>query len=595
MKKYIFLFLIIPIFLSAKIYKGAEYRTKNLFKYGRFEVNMKSAYRDGMLASFFTYNDDFPNSAWNEIDIEIMGRYSDDIQFNPLTPGQISHTSHHQAKFNPATDFHTYAFEWTPNYVAWFVDGVETHRQTGAHIKALNISQKIMMNIWNPQFPNWAGEWNENILPAFAFYDWVSYSSFTPGAGSSGTGNNFTFQWKDNFDSWDQTRWDKATHTFGGNGSDFIQDNAVLKDGKLILCLTKEDAIGFTDKTPPSINFGRAEVDGIKIKFTEEVDPVSVENISNYIISGMTISTAKLLADSQTVFLTVANYDTATISNIIVMNVKDRFQNSLIVKNVLLAKSKPISFPIKINCGGTAYNDYLADQEWGPKTEFGYLDGSTRFNNVNFSGTTEHGVYQYERNGLVRYRFRVPNGKYNVQLMMAETYFSNVGDRIFSIAVEGNIIEKYLDIFAKVGKFAAYKKNVTNVSVEDGMLEIHFIQQKNPATISGIIISSVSAKINDKYKTQPTQFNIGQNYPNPFNGETLIPVEISKSENLTIKFFDTMGRKISEMPIGLVDEGKHLFSWNAKDFTGNKIASGVYYYVVEGEVNSLSKKLILIQ
>ena len=212
--KNIFFFFNYSNFSFSKIYKGAEYRTKNLFKYGRFEVNMKSAYRDGMLASFFTYNDDFPNSAWNEIDIEIMGRYSDDIQFNPLTPGQISHTSHHQAKFNPATDFHTYAFEWTPNYVAWFVDGVETHRQTGAHIKALNISQKIMMNIWNPQFPNWAGEWNEDILPAFAFYDWVSYSSFTPGAGSSGTGNNFTFQWKDNFDSWDQTRWDKATHTF---------------------------------------------------------------------------------------------------------------------------------------------------------------------------------------------------------------------------------------------------------------------------------------------------------------------------------------------------------------------------------------------
>lgn len=89
------------------------------------------------------------------------------------------------------------------------------------------------MNIWNPQYENWAGKFYPESLPAFAFYDWVSYYTYTPGSGNYGTDNNFTFSWIDNFDSWDTTKWDKATHTFPGNNCDFIQENAVFQDGKL--------------------------------------------------------------------------------------------------------------------------------------------------------------------------------------------------------------------------------------------------------------------------------------------------------------------------------------------------------------------------
>lgn len=38
--------------INAKDFKGAEFRTKQTFLYGRFEVRMKSAYREGMLSSF---------------------------------------------------------------------------------------------------------------------------------------------------------------------------------------------------------------------------------------------------------------------------------------------------------------------------------------------------------------------------------------------------------------------------------------------------------------------------------------------------------------------------------------------------------------
>ncbi|MDP1994445.1 MAG: family 16 glycosylhydrolase, partial [Ignavibacteria bacterium] len=80
----VFLFLFVD-FVSAKTYKGAEYRTKEAFTYGKFETRMKPAGKEGMLASFFTYHEITSTMDWNEIDIEILGRYTNDVQFNPIT------------------------------------------------------------------------------------------------------------------------------------------------------------------------------------------------------------------------------------------------------------------------------------------------------------------------------------------------------------------------------------------------------------------------------------------------------------------------------------------------------------------------------
>ena len=159
--------ILTAVSLSAKNYKGAELRTKQAYVYGRFEVRYKAARGSGQTSTFFTYNDNYPNTPWNEIDIEILGRYADDVQFNTITPGRRNHLRHHYVDFDPGLDFHTYGFEWTPDYVAWFIDSVEVYRQTGSHIAELQHPQKIMMNIWNPAYPTWVGEFDDAMLPFF--------------------------------------------------------------------------------------------------------------------------------------------------------------------------------------------------------------------------------------------------------------------------------------------------------------------------------------------------------------------------------------------------------------------------------------------
>jgi hypothetical protein len=587
----LFLLCCLPASLSGHIVKGAEYRSKDFYTYGRFEARIRSANRDGMLTSFFTYNDSFPATPWNEIDIEILGRYQDDVQFNPISPGQTNHVSHYQTSFNPALDYHTYAFEWTPAYVAWFVDGSEVHRQTGPDIEALNRSQKIMMNIWNPEYTTWVGAWDARILPVFTYYDWVSYSSYTPGSGTSGTGNNFSLQWKDEFDSWDTLRWEKGAHTFSGNGCDFIPENAVFIDGKLVLCLTSDVATGYTDLTKPVALNGRAEANGVRIRFSEEIDRSTAEIKTNYIVSGMTVNSALLQPDSQSVFVTFTNYDTTAINNIIIMTEKDRWTppNASGASNLILAKAHPLSLPLHINCGGPAYGNSLADQEWGSTVEYGFMDGSVRNDSSVFSGTTDQTVYQSERQGLARYRIRLPNGPYGVLLQMAESQDSVAGQRVFSVFVQGQLIAKDLDLFALVGKHAAYEHS-TSALVANGILEFAFAQGKGLATISGIVVYPLGDAVEEGTIDVPEEFSIGQNYPNPFNPSTMVSYQLPVASNVRLAVYDVLGREVRTLVNEAKKAGTYSATWNA---AGR--ASGVYFARLTAGGFTRAVKMVLMR
>ena len=559
-----------------KDFKGAEYRTKDTYTYGRFEVRYKSVDREGVLASFFTYFDGTPedpweSSKWNEIDIEILGRYENDVQFNPITPGQMSHVHHQFVNFNPHLDFHTYAFEWTPDYVAWFIDNEEVHRQTGAHIQTLTRAQKIMMNIWNPAFDNWAGDFNPDAIPAFAYYDWVSFYSYTPGLGNYGSDNNFTYMWKDDFNSWDENKWEKATHTWNGNNCDFIQENAVFRDGMLVLCLTDAVNVGFNDVKKPELLWARTnnEYDKILASFSEELDQTTSENPANYIIPAVAIDSAVLLPNKKSIELTISGMNPAGTYNLIVMNVKDKasIPNTISADAVTIIKAEPLTFPIKINAGGSAAEDYLKDQEWSSNVEYGYLDGSISEWDVPVSGTEDDSIYLNDRYGLVTYKVRVPPGIYNVKLMFAEKYFNQPDKRIFDVYIENNKVIDNLDIYSH-GYRTAFETTITNVSVNDGILEIHFGSEIDNPLINGIVIEAEASGLLYNDPVNLNSFTLWQNYPNPFNPSTkikyTIPHAVSPSTKegteggfVTLKVYDILGNEIATLVNEEQSPGEH--------------------------------------
>ena len=603
---YTFLLLLLIVTISfAATYWGAEYRTREGFVYGRFEARYKPPRGSGMLASFFTYHDITAGTAWNEIDFEILGRYTDDVQVTSIGPGQKWRNSHIHVPFVPQDDFHTYAFEWTPDYIAWFIDGEEVYRQDQEHIQQFVHPQKIMMNVWSPEWTGWSGSWDDRILPLFAWYDWVSYASYTPGSGNSGSGNHFTLQWKDEFDAWDQTRWGKATHTFGGNRVTFKPDNVIFRDGCMVLCLTKDPYLGYTDKTAPAMLWARAQGDTVTVHFSENIDPATANTKTSFSITGVTIHSAALQADQRTVKLAVAGLDAAKSYSVAALGIKDTWSpaNRLGGQVQAITMVKPLTLPVKINVGGPAWRDYLPDQEWGATVEYGYLDGSPRapgqsVAHIDVRNTTEDSLYYSERHELVSYRVRLANGVYTVTLKMAEMTFTEAGSRVYSIFVQGHKVRDRLDLALQPGFGSALEVVVDDVIVNDGLLDIRFeyvwgFDSGWGSLLNGLVIDASGSGVKAGQAAQPLQWATVCNYPNPFNASTTIAYQVPAIGMARLRIFDRIGREVAELTHAPVEAGVHTVKW-APD-----LPSGLYFAVLEHQNHSGSGramyKLVLLR
>ena len=583
---------------SAKKYKGAEYRTKEAFVYGRFEVRYKPANREAVVSSFFTYHDITDSTSWNEIDLEIVGRYQNSVQYNIITKGFGYNIRNQHTNFDPYEDFHVYAFEWTPDYVAWFIDSVEVYRTTGENVKTLRYPQKLMMNIWNPVYTGWVGYWQDYSLPAFSEYDWIEYSSYTPGNGNHGTGNDFTSQWHDDLDSMDTNRWQAATHTFGGNQADFIPENIVFKDGIMTLCLTDSKDTGLVDNISPEVIWARENYDrSITIQFSEEIDQSAGSIPTNYLVGGSTIKEAQISPSRKTVKLITEGYDPSVGHTVFPMNIYDDASpaNKVVFKATVVSRIDTLKFPVTVNIGGAGNSTVLDDQEWNSNVEYGYLNGHARtWPNTDIYGTDNDFLYQDTRFRLVTYNLRAPNGEYKLTMHFSENKYNSAGMRLFDIFVEDSLIVDDLDVFAEAGQFGAFDLS-TKVNLTDETIDIHFQEQVDSAFINGITVEQLTVSGITGTDVLPEEFKLYQNYPNPFNGYTTISYYLNQPGTIKLRIFNILGEEIIREEMDVRKPGLNKFTWNAHDSNGLEINSGVYFYSIESSSFNETKKLVYLK
>lgn len=584
--------------IPGKNYKGAEYRSIEEFVYGRFEVSYKPANRQGVVSSFFTYHDYSSETGWNEIDIETIGRYNNMFQFNVISPGQKFHIRTNYVEFDPYRDFHDYAFEWTPEYIAFFVDGNEVHRQTGAHINEIIHPSKIMMNIWNPIYSNWVGEWNDAFLPAFSQYDWVAYYSYDPGNGDYGTNNNFSFQWKDDFDAYNPERWEMAEHTFNGNQADFLPENVVFNNGIMTLCLTDNENTGLTDVAPPDVMWARENYNNtVTIQFSEEIDPVTAGAASNYLISGVSITSATVHPNNKLVTLNTEDYDFAKGYNVIIRDIADDSEpaNVLPIKAVSINKIDPIEFPFKVNVGGGEFNDYNEDQEWSNKVEYGYMQGDVKaWNNIEINNTDNDEVFRIQRKGIITYKIRVPNGTYDLRLLFADNNNSLVEEKVFDIVVEGDLVRNDLNVADLAGMNTAYEVQ-SEVEVLDEIIDIYLPEEVDSNFVSAIELYQVTTDTDYNEFQNPQGFHLLPNFPNPFNGYTTFTYSLENRGDVDLEIYNLLGQRVFNRKFTHGEPGMYSFTWNAKDSNHNLINSGIYYLQLINNSQTKTQKIVYLK
>jgi hypothetical protein len=302
------------------------------------------------------------------------------------------------------------------------------------------------------------------------------------------------------------------------------------------------------------------------------------------------------MSDRKTVQLTVQGWDYVSTKTLLVLNVKDTFQNTASPKNLTIIMPPQFTFPLKINCAGPSVLGYLADQEFTLTSDYGFMDGSnsTYSSTLQINNTDEDEIYRSEKYGLVTYNVRLHNGTYNVKLMFAENYFTQSGKRIYDVYVEGNRVLQDFDIFSLVGNNTAYVKDVNNVIITDGELNIHFAAKIDNPLINGIVIELISLGAEDEFLPDENSFILKQNFPNPFNGQTQIDFIINQPDNYKFSVYDIKGSRIVAMDLGFLQNGYYTNTLNSKNISDNFLASGVYFYELKNSKMSQIKKFVLL-
>ena len=595
------LFFISTSLVQAQFYSGAELRTHEYFRYGRFETRLKPPQGEGFLASFFTYNDSFPETDWCEIDFEVLGRWPDNVDVNVIDE-RGSHLRQHLLSFNPHIDFHNYAFEWTPDYVAWFIDGEEFYRQTGGHIITLSQSAKLMMNIWTPSYQDWVGFIDPSTIPRYAFYDWVSCATYTPGTGSVGTDSNFSPLWTDNFDAYNDSLWEKSdNHTWNGNNSVLMAENIVYEDGYMILCLTRPGYEGYNDLTPPTILWARAHSsDSVFVRFNKELDMDHTLQSTIFSIPNHPISSVVLNEDQRTVELRLEGLDISSSATVYAQNVLDQSVNgnSQAVTFSSIYMPDPMELPINIDCAGPGANGFLPDQWWFEGAEYGHEGGNyqTATNYPDIEGTDLDSVMATSLNRYSRYHVRLSPGVFDIQLHFAEHHYTGSGQRVFEVYVEDSLVVAELDVYSEVGNNGLYTVTLSGWEITDGTLDIvgaALIYGESYA-YAGPLLNAI--QIDGSYwvgidtPEHPQHYGLSKIFPNPFNDTTRLEFSIPETAQVKISVYDVRGAEVKNLGSKMYAPGDYQLPLRS-----NELASGVYFVRFSTENLQQNRKILLLK
>jgi beta-glucanase (GH16 family)/GR25 family glycosyltransferase involved in LPS biosynthesis len=161
--------------MGVRQYSSASLTTRESFLFGRFEAVLKPPKVEGLIIGMFLHRD----SPRQEIDIEFLGKdpckMLINVYYNPGCDGARFDYGYRGTPvlvdlvFDATSDFHTYAIEWEPDELRWYVDGVLVHRRSNwAPTPIPHLPMKFHINIWPSMSRELAGRIDMKLLPATA-------------------------------------------------------------------------------------------------------------------------------------------------------------------------------------------------------------------------------------------------------------------------------------------------------------------------------------------------------------------------------------------------------------------------------------------
>jgi hypothetical protein len=203
--------------------------------------------------------------------------------------------------------------------------------------------------------------------------------------------------------------------------------------------------------------------------------------------------------------------------------------------------------------------------------------------NLNTGETTRVTFSTNEANRLEGYQFTLNYDKSKLELLDVEGNQENFGileDGVLTTSWNGRLNNNEA-LFTLV--FRAKRSGLLSESIH---LNSSITTAEAYTTEAEVL--DISLAFNEKY--QPTSFELYQNMPNPFNGTTTIGFNLPTKGDATLTILDATGKRIK------VIQNTFNKGYNAVYLDKSELgATGVFYYRLETEQHTATKKMVIIE
>lgn len=135
--------------------------------------------------------------------------------------------------------------------------------------------------------------------------------------------------------------------------------------------------------------------------------------------------------------------------------------------------------------------------------------------------------------------------------------------------------------------------NNNNFAVKE-LRSIYFINENTgwASGYGGTMLKTITGGVGIQHisTTIPDKFYLSQNYPNPFNPNTNIEFSLPQKSFVSLKVFDLLGREVANLVNENLSSGSYIY-----DFNATLLPSGIYFYKLETNNFSETRKMVLVK
>lgn len=130
---------------------------------------------------------------------------------------------------------------------------------------------------------------------------------------------------------------------------------------------------------------------------------------------------------------------------------------------------------------------------------------------------------------------------------------------------------------------------INNQTVGQTQITFRRLRWNEGTVMENVAMASVITGV-DEEEGLPTKFALEQSYPNPFNPSTRIRFAVPAGGFISVRIFNTLGQEVAVLVNEHLNPGRYEYGWN-----GTGYPSGVYFYRMQAEGFTQTKKLILLR